>query len=489
MRILQALIATGLAGLGAAPAQDQDVVALLRVQLDAQNEQMRQMNARIQALEQLVARVAGSTPAVAAAAPVLPEAEPRPSQNPAAAPDPPVRLHLSGYADFTTVYRSAFTASGIATAFGSIPLKQAPEAQLGEFRGAANHSRISLQLNTRLAGRDLEAYAEMDFLGNAQPNVFAGSNSHTFRLRQYWAQFRGTRWELLGGQTWTLLTLNRNGISPISPEIMHTQLPDPNYSVGLVWTRQGTIRVVRHWKRLHIAAALENPEQEILDPTEVSPDVRGLATRSNPGSNIRPDSLFKVAYDTSVAHLETTFIGRSFQTYSIANDHRSRRLGYGLAFGGVIHAGRQIDLVSQNFASAGGGRYAQGLVPDVVVRPDGQIARVTTFSTLQGVEAKLTRQLLAYGYYGLVYGKRAVYRTPSGSLIGFGVFHGSPLENRTVSQTSVGFRHTVWRQENYGALSYSLNYSYLIRKLWEAAPAGDQGHAHMVYTSFRYNLP
>jgi len=66
---------------------------------------------------------------------------------------------------------------------------------------------------------------------------------------------------------------------------------------------------------------------------------------------------------------------------------------------------------------------------------------------------------------------------------------GSPLDNRTVNQTTVGFRHTIWRQESYCARSYSLNYSCLVRKLWEATPAGDQGHECMVYTSFRYNLP
>ena len=156
---------------------------------------------------------------------------------------------------------------------------------------------------------------------------------------------------------------------------------------------------------------------------------------------------------------------------------------------GSALAGPRIDLVTQNFLAAGGGRYAQGLVPDVVVRPDGQLVRVTTYSTLQGIETKLSAGINVYGYYGLVYGKRAAYRTSTGSFVGFGAPRGSALDNRTVDQATVGFRHTVWREEGRGALSYAINYSYLVRKLWESSAAGSLGRAHMLYTNFRYNLP
>ncbi len=499
-RIIRTLFLGWLVSRSVSAAPDAGTIALLRQQLDAQTVQMQQMNARIAALEKFVARLAGfaGSPAVSPAsnasaqAASSPAAEPPPESTPSPSAQTALsstRLHISGYADVTSVYRSSFTGTGIATSFGSIPLQQAPEARLAEFRGAANHSRLSVQLDTRLAGRDVTSYAEMDFLGNAQPNVFAGSNSHTLRLRLYWAQFRGEHWELLGGQSWTLLAPNRVGISPRPYEIMHTMLPDPNYSVGLAWTRQATIRATRHWKRLHLAAALENPEQNVLDSLEVPQDVVGLDRRTNPGSNIRPDFLIKAAYDTSIAHLEAVAIGRSFQVYSISRGRDDRALGGGFSVAGVIHAGSRIDLVTQNLASAGGGRYAQALVPDVVVRPDGRLVRITTYSTLQGVEAKATPNLNLYGYYGLVYGKRAVYRMPDGSFVGFGAPLGSTLDNRAVSQASVGFRHTFWRGEGLSNLSYSLDYAYVIRKLWETSTTGSFGRTHMIYTSFRYNLP
>jgi hypothetical protein len=348
---------------------------------------------------------------------------------------------------------------------------------------------LSLRLDTALAGRDLTAYVEADFLGAAPGNVFAGSNSHPLRLRLYWAQWQGRRWEVLAGQTWSLLSPNRRGVSPDPADIMSTLVIDPNYSVGLVWTRQAALRLTRKWERFTAAAALENPEQSILDPRQAPGDVQGLASRTAPGSNIRPDFLVKLAYDSPAVHLEVAGVGRSFQAYSSRLGTTRQAVGLGLSLAGVISAGRRVDLVTQNYFSAGGGRYAQGLAPDMVVRPDGRLVRVFTASLLQGLEWKLPADIQAYGYYGLVYARRAAYQTSTGDWVGFGAPLGSPLDNRTVSQATVGFRHTFWREAHHGALSYAVNYSYLTRKLWEPNPAGGLGRSHILYSSFRYHLP
>jgi len=465
-----------------AVAAQPEEIARLRQQLDAQSDQMRAMAQRIESLEKLVAGLAGSPPP--AKGPQASAPPPKPAEA-----EPRTRLHISGFADFTSIYRSAFTATGISTGFGSIPLDRAPESQLGEFRGTASHSRLSFRLDTKLGGRDLTAYAETDFHGAAQPNAFAGSNPHPLRMRLYWVQWRSPRWELLGGQSWSLLALNRRGISPIPGDIMSTQLIDPNYNVGMVWTRQATIRVTRKWDRWTAAAAIENPEQNLLDPRQVPPGVLGLFNRTTPGSNLLPDVVVKLAYDTPAVHLEGAAITRGFQAYSSNIGVKSRAAGMGTSLSGVIHAGRRVDLVSQNYVASGGGRYAQGLVPDVVVRPDGRLVRVFTASFLEGVEMNLPAGWQVYGYYGVVYGRRAVYRLPNGTWVGFGAPTGSAVDNRTVAQTTAGFRHTFWREDGRGALSYAINYSYLTRKLWEAQASGDAGHAHMLYTSFRYNLP
>ncbi len=453
----------------------------LKRQLAAYQDQLRAMQGRLEALETLVQRLTGG-----------PSPAPAPSPDPpAAAPPaaPAARLHISGFADATGVFRSTYTAAGITTPFGAIPLERAPEAQLQELRGSASHSRLSFRLDTRLGGGDMTAYAETDFLGVSPTNVFAGSNAHPLRARLYWAQWRGRRWEMLGGQSWSLLAPNRRGISPDPADIMSTQVIDPNYNVGLVWTRQATLRFTRKWDRVTAAVALENPEQNILDPREVGADVRGLASRVTPGSNLLPDVVVKAAYDAGAGHLEAAAVVRSFQAYAADRNAKRRALGAGVSVAGVWHAARTVDLVSQNYAASGGGRYAQGLVPDVVVRPDGNLVRVFTVSLLEGLELRLRRSLTAYGYTGLVYGRRAAYRLSNGDWAGFGAPAGSAVDNRTVSQTTAGFRHTFWQDDGRGALSYAVNYSYLVRKLWESASSGDRGHSHMIYTSFRYNLP
>lgn len=469
-----------LPGISRAESPAPEEVAVLR-------QQVREMRARLDEMEKVLARLE------------TPPAESAPVAHPVAAPPAEgprfseaagrLHFHISGFADVTGVYRSTFTGATIQTPFATIPLENTPEARLGEFRGAANHSRLNFRFDTRLGDRDLDAYVETDFLGNVQPNVFAGSNSHTLRLRLYWARLRNARWELLGGQSWSLLAPNRSGISPVPADVMSTRLIDPNYSVGLVWTRQGTIRITRHFGRWHLAGAVENPEQSILDSQELGQDVRGLGTRTAPGSNIRPDLTGKVAYDASFAHFEVAGLARNFHVYSTALGRPDQALGGGVSLASVIHAGPRIDIVSQDFFSAGGGRYLQAVIPDVTVRPDGRLVRITSYSLLHGVEAKLSDQVTTHVYYGLVYGKRAAYEMPGRGFAGFGAPRGSALDDRTVSQTSVGFRHTLWRQEGYGALSYGLDYSYLVRKLWQANPAGNLGRAHMLYTNFRYNLP
>jgi hypothetical protein len=128
-------------------------------------------------------------------------------------------------------------------------------------------------------------------------------------------------------------------------------------------------------------------------------------------------------------------------------------------------------------------------MPDLVQRPDGALVPVFTASLLEGLELNLPEGWQVYGYYGLVHGRRAGYRADSGTWIGFGAPTGSTLDNRMVSQTTVGFRRTFWQAEGRGALSYAVNYSYLSRKLWELTSSGDRGRTHMLYTSFRYNLP
>ena len=66
------------------------------------------------------------------------------------------------------------------------------------------------------------------------------------------------------GQTWSLLTPGRTGISPFPGNIFYTQDIDVNYQAGLVWTRDPGVRFVYQAPdKLGLAFALENAEQYV----------------------------------------------------------------------------------------------------------------------------------------------------------------------------------------------------------------------------------
>ena len=67
------------------------------------------------------------------------------------------------------------------------------------------------------------------------------------RLRLYWVDVRKGGWEFLAGQSWSMLTPNRVGISPLPGDLFYSQVMDVNYMAGLTWTRQPGMRVLYHF--------------------------------------------------------------------------------------------------------------------------------------------------------------------------------------------------------------------------------------------------
>ena len=88
------------------------------------------------------------------------------------------------------------------------------------------------------------------------------SNSNTLRSRVYWVDVAKGKWEFLAGQTWSLITPGRTGISPLPGNLFYSQDIDVNYQAGLVWGRIPELRFVFHpTSKAAIAVALDNQEQ------------------------------------------------------------------------------------------------------------------------------------------------------------------------------------------------------------------------------------
>src|SRR5260221_604084 len=222
-----------------------------------------------------------------------------------------------GFLDFTTFFRSTNVGSGIATAFGSIPFSnQLPQARLSETRLSAQYSRLSLKVDTHLTeSTSLNGYVETDFLGFQPPNAYQTAKSDSFRLRLYWANVRHGKWEVLAGQEWSLLTPNRIGLSPLTPDVFYTLDEDPNFQVGLTWARQPPFRVVYHpTSHCAVRVLLDNPQQ--FAPGSVAFPSAFFGTQFDNGSgstslpssgtntavpNLHPDIIVKAAFDAHPA--------------------------------------------------------------------------------------------------------------------------------------------------------------------------------------------
>ncbi len=410
-----------------------------------------------------------------------------------------------GFMDFTGVWRSRDGGSGIGTNFASIPYgNTAFQSNLKEFRWSMQNSRIGFRVDAMVKGAHVIGYMESDFLGNNPGNVAVSSNSNTLRSRLYWVDVRKGEWEVLGGQTWSLITPGRSGISPLPGDLFFTQNIDVNYQLGLVWGRIPELRVVYHpTDKAAFAVALDSPEQYIggsaggglitlpsaLSATYASELNNGNTTLGVP--NRAPDVIAKLALDPSKKfHFEIGGVERQFQVFNpITATHYSATGG-----GGFVNLNFDLfqgfRLLTNNYWSNGGGRYIFGQAPDLVVRANGSPSLVHSGSTVTGFEYT-HRNTMIYGYYGGLYVQRNRLFDANGTTpIGYG-FAGSPSgQNRSVQEGTLGFNQTLWKDAKYGALNFMGQYSYLTRDPWSVA-TGQPKNAHlsMVFVNLRYTLP
>jgi uncharacterized coiled-coil protein SlyX len=497
-------------------ADQQRQIAELRAILLQQKKMMEQIQPSPAALPQL-GQVASTTPIIPAATAVL---KPLPLPMPAvAAPQTnvaeaaPLQLHLGsatitpvGFMDFTMVSRTTNPGSGIGTNFGSIPYSSAVNGNIGEFRLSAQNSRVGIRVDANFKGANVLGYLESDFLGALPANAAVTSNSDSMRMRVYWVDVRKDKFEILGGQSWSMLTPNRKGLSALPGDIFYSQNIDVNYQNGLVWSRNPQFRFIVHPNdKVAMGISLENPEQYIggsggggvvtLPAAYATPYGSQLNNGSTSLStpNAHPDVIGKVAFDPSnKAHLELAGIFSTFRVWDpIHSTHQSAN-GVGGSFNVNFELAKGFRLVSNNYYSDGGGRWMFGLAPDLIVRPDGTLSPIHSGSTLDGFELQVKKTLI-YGYYGGVFIRKNTATDLSGAKpvdVGYG-YDGSPSsQNRSIHEGTLGLTHTFWRDPKYGAVQLMFQYSYLFRYPWfHAATAPDEAHTNMVFLNLRYLLP
>ena len=541
----------------AAPATPEGLEEL-RARIAAQQEQIKKLQQAMEEQQQMIGRMLNTSratpsstgaattnaaPATAANAPVAlvpavntnavrPDVAsmPRRMQQDETRPSPlSIRLGNStltplGFMDLTFFSRSTNVGSGIGTNFGGIPFNTAAAGHLSESNFSAQNSRVGFRVDSNFMGAKVLGYLEADFLFNNDATSFQiTSNSAGLRLRNYFVDVQKDGFEVLGGQDWSLLTPNRVGLSPVPSDIFYTQNMDTNYQAGLVWTRAPQVRFIAHPnENVAFGVALENPQQYLGGGSGATPAVLPaglssvLGTEFQPGGTITgvanwfPDIIAKAAFDghagDKLMHVEVAGLVSGFKNYilpgtvaGVSGSHST------LGFGGEVNANleivKNVHVIANTFFSDGGGRYIFGLAPDVVVRPDGSISSVHSYSTVDGLEFQVGKNSQLAFYYGGAYVGRNISFDPtaSGSTLDKPAYSGygfaatapnSPLFNRAVQEITADYTRVLWKNANYGALSLINQYSYLIRDPWSVAPgAPKSAHTNLVYINLRYTLP
>jgi hypothetical protein len=425
-------------------------------------------------------------------------------------------LTPGGWVDFTAYYRSSDVGSGLGTSFGSIPFNNTVTGGLSETRFTAQSSRVSLRADEVFGATKVFGYGEADFNGYLPSNAYVSTNSDTLRLRVYFTDVSRGRWELLGGQSWSLLTPNRVGVSPFLSEIYNTLHLDTNYQVGLTYARQTQLRGVYHFTPgVALGLSVENPEQfsggAATFPTLFSTSETDLSSSTGSGGGtatptLHPDVIAKLSADPAWGqrkwHFETAGLLTPVEILTPASVTKAAAAkdiheGSGIASAANLAVVKNLHLILTGFWSDGGGRYIGALGPGFVVAQwnsktapfDAQL--VHSGSGIASAEWQAgKRNVLAFSYSG-AYFDRVFSTDPStGTLVGYGFKGSANSNNRAIQEGTFATQTTLWKQHGYGSVLVITQSSYIARSPWYVA-TGTPKDAHVFagYANLRYVLP
>lgn len=500
-------------------SQQRQEIETLKRQLNGQSQTAATTEAQLGRAVDASLTVANTNPAMHT---VSDMAQEKPKESPLSVRIGAADFTPGGFVDFENVFRSTNTGSIASTGFGGIPFSasNSPAGHLSEFHSTGQYSRLNLRVNSDFAGNKVTGYVETDFNGNDAANVLAGTNPHTFRLRLFFVDLKRTKWEFIGGQTWSLVTPNRTGLGTMPSDLAITLNEDANIQVGIQHTRQSTFRAIYSPNaNFGLALAVENQQQftngEIVFPTAfgASTTASNLSGQFDAGGpagtpNLAPDIAAKLGFDGNPGgrhiHLEAGGIMRSFKIANIPTGvttfTKHSYVGGGLMGAFNVELVKGFRFLANGLYGPGVGRYLIQLAPDVVVLPapggtDVRISPVHSGMGLGGIEWQLAPKTVLGAYYGGMFAQRnfaldTTAGAPANTFSGFGSPKSPNSHNRSVQEATLDLQQTFWRNPQYGALLLIAQASYVTRSPWVVAVgAPKNAHLGMGYLSLRYVLP
>ena len=418
----------------------------------------------------------------------------------------PAKVRILGYPAMTALFRSTNSGGNVGTSFASLPFENAWQGNTSEFRISPQSTRLALRADLSVGDTKAAGYFEMDFGGSPNPgNVAVTSSSYSFRLRQAFFDWRPGEWECVGGQAFSLMTSLKLGITPWPGDVATTQVIDTNYVAGVVWGRYPQFRISHTpYKNFWWGFSIENPEQQVGSNVSFPANLNSIVSNQyNTGSqelkvpNMTPDFVLKGDYDGKMSngnriHFDVGTVMRVFRsTNNPANvATHDYAFGWGVVGNFMVEVAKGYTLVLQGFASDGTGRYIGGLVPDVIVKPSGQISPIHAYSWVSGLEVAPNKQTGLYFYYSGLYAQKNASLDSTGKCcIGFGGPGSNLNPDRYIQEATGGWSRVLWKFENVGSVQYGVQYAYVWLAPWVAQPGASQAHANMLFGQFRYNLP
>jgi hypothetical protein len=431
-----------------------------------------------------------------------------------------VNVQLGGFFEAAGFYRSRNEQTDLASSFASgIPERNSPLYHEPESGFSSRQTRVSATITatpdevTKLTGALVA-----DFLGTGPTSNYNESNSWNPRLREAWIEYARSDYGfyVMGGQTWTLATMNSKGVDPAAIDLP-LQI-DPQYVVGLNWARQAQFRVAKNLgsDQFWAALSIENPATIVsgtvptLDGASINQSNAGIGVNGTGGSftnNFAPDVILKATADFPIAHLEAYGLGRAFndRISTLGDGRNDVVLGGGFGGGAMIHIiPKMLDLHLSGLVGDGVGRYGTSQLPDATYNAAGKPVPLPGYSGYVGLIAHPDAKNDAYAYFGvehvsarydlgLVKGKEttlAGYASPLINNISCGVE--TATEPAACSPTTSGDAEITvgdWYkfvQGKYGKMQIGAQYSYVRRDVFQGIGPTPKTDENMVFISFRW---
>ena len=435
-----------------------------------------------------------------------------------------IRVTLGGFIAAESVARSRNETQDIGSNFNnSLPYANSPNYHTPEFHETGRQSRLSILAEGNPDDvTTLSAYYEMDFLGSGSGSNSVESNSYVLRERQLYTTYARKDWDFYvsGGQMWSLLTMNKVGITQRKEDAPLTI--DAQYVPGFVWTRQAGLRFVKGFDNdlVDVGLSFENPQASYFTGGSGTGSLSGTVLSNNTGGgtynpdttysdDVAPDVIGKVTADPGWGHYEAFGIARflhdrTTQAYPGNNGRNNTVLAGGGGAGAILPLIKgKLDLQGSALIGEGIGRYGSAQLPDATFSQNGAPVPLPEVIALVGLVGHPIKTIDLYGYVGTEQITQSKAFNEAGMHYGYGneAYSNagcnieqpvtSPLVSPCTANTSGIVQGTVgawWRflQGDFGIMQTGVQYSYTRKNAFQGVGGAPKTDDNMLFLSFRY---